>query len=84
MTEDEAKTKWCPWARVPLLMVHSLAANRDIPVNGNPHIPTAALCIASGCMAWRATDPEYAPQPPDDPNDPVAQPAGYCGLAGKP
>ncbi len=40
-TEDEAKTKWCPWQG---------PANRDpyraVTYNG-------ANCIASECMAWR-------------------------------
>lgn len=52
MTEDEAKTKWCPFSRVSHF---DHAANRDS--DGAPD----GRCLASGCMAWRQvtrTDPE--------------------------
>jgi len=50
MTEDEAKTKWCPMAR-----------NFATDQNGNHGVgnrdadgPMAiSNCLASGCMAWR-------------------------------
>jgi hypothetical protein len=68
MTEDEAKTKWCPQARVPTHTGHC-ARNRDLPLvndDGRPSVGT--YCIASGCMAWRETSTRH----------------GYCGLAGRP
>lgn len=69
MTEDEAKTKWCPFAR-------TLDWDTDAPrAGGEPQIVAAAVnrrpgdydragnetveisgrhrCIASACMAWR-------------------------------
>lgn len=72
MTEEEAKTKWCPFANV-------VVAN-DIP--GYPAVnrttmgsaDSSCLCIASACAAWRW---DY---PPDNRNGPH----GHCGLAGKP
>ena len=45
MTEDEAKDKWCPFARVSETGGRSVAINRD----AEPW-PT---CVASKCMAWR-------------------------------
>lgn len=44
MTEDEAKTKWCPFARDS-----ETAGNRSILTPDDIRFP----CIASACMAWR-------------------------------
>jgi len=47
MTEEEAKTKWCPQARVAA--VEGDGPNRrydGAPIRGS-------LCLASGCMMWR-------------------------------
>ena len=46
MTEEEAKTKWCPKARSYDLGV---SANR-LSANGEPM--KECFCIASKCMAW--------------------------------
>lgn len=49
MTEDEAKTKWCPFVRVD-----STASNRvafdEFSANDDP------CCIGSACMAWRSKE----------------------------
>jgi len=45
MTEDEAKTKWCPNAR----SARPGGNNRHSDGNGR----FDCLCIGSGCMAWR-------------------------------
>jgi hypothetical protein len=70
MTEDEAKTKWCPFVRFQTF--DSPPANRwkqqlpeDEPYALNP-IP--CRCIGSACMAWRKGLKDQ----------------GYCGLSGKP
>lgn len=82
MTEDEAKTKWCPFAR------HAngsggVGVNR---VNWDREYPYAN-CIASACMAWRwssapiqviGNDATGALTREDLPG------GGYCGLAGRP
>jgi len=91
MTEDEAKTKWCPFAR-------TLGWNTDAPRQGDdlqfvyasenrevgPYdkggeetfkIAGRHRCIGSACMAWRWDGWEYKNLPPVK---------GYCGLAGKP
>jgi len=48
VTEEEAKQRWCPFARID-----STAANRPNP--GDNFDPSAGWppCIASACMAWR-------------------------------
>lgn len=69
MTEDEAKTKWCPWARTldsesdtarvggePMLV--GAAVNRvpgDYDKYGNEIVQLSGRhrCIGSACMAWR-------------------------------
>ena len=71
MTEDEAKTKWCPFSRS--------ATNDDASIN-RPGTDTAEAevqflrdntrCIASGCMAWRWRALNTGPR------------EGCCGLAG--
>lgn len=55
MTEEEAKTRWCPFARVGSGQSGLGSMNRDgMP---SPHAPDVVtlgpLCIASACMAWR-------------------------------
>lgn len=78
MTEDKAKTKWCPHVR------HMVYPNTVDPSGGNmPHY--SSCCIASDCMMWVATDNECEPQEPQygtsaiEP-DPICKPAGHCGL----
>lgn len=68
LTEDQAKTRWCPFARVGLdwhfdgQFAH-FAANRNN--DGEP----IGRCIASGCMQWRVAN---------EAGD------GFCGLSGQP
>lgn len=50
MTEDDAKMKWCPFARIGSEQTGLGSLNRD-SVRG---VQLAqARCIASACMAWR-------------------------------
>lgn len=77
MTEEEAKTKWCPMVRFTYLSNRS-----DDPSDG-----MGALCIGSACMMWRAGVSHkahsdgghisYEALPPEERE-------GHCGLAGKP
>ena len=67
-TEDEARMKWCPAARMVVaerkthLILNKANFNRT-GIEGDdpqePHIPRATFCIASDCMAWRWADPRY-------------------------
>jgi hypothetical protein len=54
MTEDEAKTKWCPHVRVVITGNGQQIgpANRAVGANGMEGTQ-GARCIASGCMSWR-------------------------------
>lgn len=66
MTEDEARQRWCPFARVPDEGNHATlgsltATNRHWGdkrgKDGKPRILRKnSMCIASECMAWRWAD----------------------------
>lgn len=86
MTEEEAKTKWCPFARVhvPAGMINrvSRALKRiaaKMRAEGHDLRDAEFIeeqeadtrCLGSECMAWRA------------PNE-ASRTGGYCGLAGSP
>lgn len=86
MTEDEAKTKWCPMARVS--SDSDSAWNRVGRFSLDGSHP---LCIGSACMMWRwAVETQYFPK--ENPDGSVemnwirdhSKTYGYCGLAGKP
>ena len=90
MTEDEARTKWCPHARL------LTASERDrvepgLPVGYNRHPSTvgvifgAARCLASDCMAWRwsVTPIEAERANADERNSVKAVATGFCGMAGR-
>lgn len=58
MTEDEAKTKWCPMARVALDYGEGsngaravLSANRGW-ADQTDHLAADSCCIGSACMMW--------------------------------
>jgi hypothetical protein len=75
MTEDEAKTKWCPYGR----------GDNDQNDRGEPKY--ASRCIASDCMAWRwffILDESMPTGMNAHRTDGDGNWLGYCGLAGKP
>ena len=81
MTEAEAKTKWCPFARVPdmagtaSLTATNRHAGKKIGRNGKPRIlRSSSMCIANQCMAWRWGKGING--------EPYTN--GHCGLAGTP
>jgi hypothetical protein len=64
MTEEEAKTKWCPFARIVAqeddeILAHQAAFNR-VAYRGHVQDVSTTRCIASACMAWRWRDSPYA------------------------
>lgn len=74
MTEEEAKTKWCPFVRFASDVAGEARFNRGNvdPMNltgeGDDFVPR---CIASACMAWRPLEP--APGTVSDKSDPAAK-----------
>lgn len=100
LTEEEAKTKWCPQ------MAHHELACDETERRGQTNIGgvIAARCIASECMAWRFEgtrtetvwiDPKPTPQQEADAaerGESYCKPhyaetrvkTGYCGLASRP
>src|ERR1700753_3077279 len=57
MTEDEAKTKWCPFARSMISIENrgnplAVASANRFPGDTSGS-EKGSLCVASGCMAWR-------------------------------
>lgn len=89
MTEDEAKTKWCPFVR---LHIEGRAPSFTVAPNREQR---GTHCIASACMAWRTRHQwlDNAQQNPDwvsyapyafEPGEGQERDDGYCGLAGAP
>lgn len=79
MTEQEAKTKWCPYSSV--YTSQGGCANRL--QDGHPREGT--LCLASGCAKWRWID-RKSPKDIEDrkswpliPNTNPGEPEGFCG-----
>jgi hypothetical protein len=93
LTEEEAKTKWCPFSQTPTTVIRKAADDypADIVVglvssnrlNAPGEFSVECLCVASRCMAWRQTDNKTWPSAPGEPERPP-EPAGYCGLSGRP
>lgn len=57
LTEDQAKTKWCPFVRQAAILQDPVAGvaavNRATPPDGEHHRLEFVSCIGSDCMAWR-------------------------------
>jgi hypothetical protein len=99
MIESEAKTKWCPFARVLAEMVRkgddtgpTLATggsfNRRIPKDASMlvSVPVAAACIGSDCMGWRWMTGDQQARGIGARGDGTPndeRARGFCGLAGQ-
>ena len=88
MTEDEAKTKWCPFARCVAgkeLLTGAQTSSETPTFNrvalpDGYTIPHGAKCAASACMVWQwSRTPGQAAL-----HIPKAEAHGQCGLAGAP
>lgn len=82
LSEEEAKTRWCPFARAALRWVESSMSTTfgsgdavAATVNRGTGLSAECNCISSACMAWRWARLE----PHGHGNG-----KGYCGLAGNP
>jgi hypothetical protein len=67
-TEDVAKTKWCPEARV--FSSHTAVNRTDVPW---------PKCVASDCMFWQ-WDHDAQPECSHPDMEPMER-RGFCGLA---
>ena len=81
MTEDQAKTKWCPFVRFGIDSLSGQLTNRR-----TDHAKAQNVnCIGSQCMAWRwIMTPDDAMETDGVGRMGGGTPTGYCGLAGKP
>lgn len=87
-TEEQAKTKWCPFSRVVDTERYWPPHNRRSPEEGNTcGIPVTCLCIASDCGVWQwEVTPESAARAAEmRERYPLSEAPtvaiGYCGLA---
>lgn len=54
VTEEEAKTKWCPYVRHGAPEIGTFNRGVVCPINDHPdNGGMLCNCIASACMAWR-------------------------------
>ena len=86
MTEEEAKTKWCPFARVSADVTQNGAHvaitpsfnRRTTQDHPSGAMVAGSLCVGSACMAWRTHEvTEHAE------GSRFTTTHGYCGLAGR-
>lgn len=83
LTEEEAKTKWCPFARrMPYAEAAEASEIDKIGINPDYVDEMRAMypCIASACMAWRWVEELDKDAPGDEAV--FKRERGYCGLAG--
>lgn len=96
MTEEEAKTKWCPFNRITPGNADYHACNNRGEV-ASRDATLSVNCIGSACTAWRwGRATSDAPSSIRHPGDTGAaadaygfwyrdgKPIGFCGLAGRP
>jgi hypothetical protein len=68
LTEEQAKTKWCPHVRQAVEHEEGLrVADRELTMTNVDHTPNTitANCIGSACMQWRwaqKRNPDFVPK----------------------
>jgi hypothetical protein len=81
MTEEEAKTKWCPQAGLEKMLHLKIMFDLVTADPGNPHNidaleevkdNTHQKCIASGCMMWVVDNKKGGG---------LREDRGHCGLS---
>jgi hypothetical protein len=85
LTEAEAKTKWCPFARVGGGQGMDGSSYNRIEHHGGDISHTVATCLGSACMAWRwqaGTFEDYGRMMAKNKSGYVVVATGHCGLAG--
>jgi hypothetical protein len=85
MTEEEARNRWCPFAKIALASENGqiVGYNRiEDAIEGSTKLPTASFCIASRCMAWRWGGRGNTERKQQQEFERKTE--GYCGLASKP
>lgn len=53
--EDEAKAKWCPFARTRMFGASDVTANRSLPgtsLDRRASMEAATRCLGSDCAVW--------------------------------
>jgi hypothetical protein len=75
-TEEQARTKWCPFVRI------ANGRGNAVAVNALMDSDAQRCCIASECMSWRWV--EWGRPDNDGMIRPTKSDKGYCGLAGEP
>lgn len=94
MTEEESKTKWCPFSRCFDKGFRDGIAGYNRCEDGATPVLTGAQCQGSACMAWRDTWGPFNATTGKllewgdarNSTDVITQrkTGGFCGLAGKP
>lgn len=79
MTEDEAKTKWCPFVRsFPESEGFFPMTTREEKIGDKGRIVgESTRCIGSACMAWRNNSTEVTIKPTDGEQFAFAQKIGF-------
>ena len=76
MTEDEARKRWCPFARSRSVEFTTERVRALVWWTANAKNPEP-VCIGSDCMAWRWHHDTHG-------STRIRNRHSYCGLAGEP
>lgn len=88
LTEEEARTRWCPLGHQPCILPLDHTHQTYAAVGGINRVPQGDVpaCLASQCMAWRWATPKPLRDIDLVTSDVVDQEPrrGYCGAFGTP